>query len=302
MNKLVSIIVPAYNEEENIKPLISAVDSMIKESGLECELIIVDDGSTDRTYDVATELAEGREDIKIIRDNRNQGKTHAILSGLDVASGEYIAILDADLQYSPSEIPVMVERLTGGYDIVTGWKEGRYKKQFTSSIYNWLSRILFKIPVHDQNSIKVMRKEVLENMNLRKDWHRYIVALAVERGYKVTEVRVKLYPRKYGIEKYQGRGRVVIGLLDLIAVKFQVSFMRKPMLLFGTAGGVFLSLGVLTGLIALYMRFVLERGFRPLLNLVILFVVVGILLFMMGFTAEILSAMAERIERLEKRK
>ena len=302
MNKLVSIIVPAYNEEENIKPLVDAVDSMVKESGLHCELIIVDDGSTDRTYDVATELAEGREDIKIIRDNRNQGKTHAILSGLDVASGEYIAILDADLQYSPSEIPVMVERLTGGYDIVTGWKEGRYKKQFTSSIYNWLSRILFKIPVHDQNSIKVMRKEVLENINLRKDWHRYIVALAVERGYKVTEVRVKLYPRKYGLEKYQGKGRVVIGLLDLIAVKFQVSFMRKPMLLFGTAGGIFLSLGVLTGLIALYMRFFLERGFRPLLNLVILFVVVGILLFMMGFTAEILSAMAERIERLEKRK
>ncbi len=302
MNKLVSIIVPAYNEEENIKPLISAVDSMIKESGLECELIIVDDGSTDKTYEFATELTEGREDIKLIRDNRNQGKTHAILSGLDASSGEYIAILDADLQYSPSEIPVMMERLTEGYDIITGWKEGRYKKQFTSSIYNWLSRILFKIPVHDQNSIKVMRKEVLENMNLRKDWHRYIVALAVERGYKVTEVRVKLYPRKYGIEKYQGRGRVVIGLLDLIAVKFQVSFMRKPMLLFGTAGGVFLSLGVLTGLIALYMRFVLERGFRPLLNLVILFVVVGILLFMMGFTAEILSAMAERIERLEKRK
>ncbi len=302
MNELVSIIVPAYNEEENIKPLVDAVDSMMKESGLHCELLIVDDGSTDKTYRIANEVTEGRKNIKVIRHSRNQGKTRAILSGLDASSGEYIAILDADLQYSPSDIPLMVEKLRPGCDIVTGWKEGRYKKRFVSSTYNWLSRILFHIPIHDQNSMKVMRRDVIENINLRKDWHRYIVALAVDKGYKVSEVRVKLHPRKFGKAKYQGKGRVAIGVLDLIAVKFQISFMRKPMLLFGSIGGGLLLAASIIGIVALYLRFGLERGYRPLLYLVIFLGLSGLILFIFGFLAEAIAGIRDEIKTLKRNK
>jgi len=301
MNELVSIIVPAYNEEENIPLLVDAVDSMIKESGLNCELIIVDDGSTDRTYRIANELTKERKDIKVIRHNRNQGKTQAILSGVDASSGEYIAILDADLQYNPSDIPLTVEKLKEGYDMVTGWKEGRYKKQFVSSVYNWLSRILFHIPVHDQNSMKVMRRGVIEEINLRKDWHRYIVALAVDKGYRVSEVKVKLYPRKFGKAKYQGKRRVAIGVLDLIAVKFQLSFMRKPMLFFGSIGGILLLAALVVGIVALYMRFGLHHGYRALGFLIIFLGLGGLTLFIFGFLAEAIAGIKDEIWRLGRK-
>ena len=266
----VSIIVPAYNEEENIPLLVEKTAEMIRESGLDCELVIVDDGSTDSTYERIASSEKRHNFVRSVRHRSNFGKTKALLSGLEGSSGEILVLLDADLQYRPKDVPRLVSEIDRGYDVVSGWKSGKYQKQFVSSIYNRLSRFLFDIPVHDQNSVKAFKREILEELPLRKDWHRYLIALARDRGYKISEVRVELHPRKFGTPKYTGSWRIVIGMLDMIAVKFQLSFMRKPMLLFGTVGGIFLAAGVIVGLIALYLRFGLGRGFRPMLYLVIL--------------------------------
>jgi len=296
-----SIIVPAYNEVENIPDLLEQTADVISQQRRDWEVVLVDDGSTDGTYEVATNMTPNYPFLKVARNRTNMGKTEAILTGLSNSSGRYVAILDADLQYLPEDLPKLLEKLHEGYDMVTGWKVGRYSKQFVSSIYNQLSRWLFKVPVHDQNSIKVMRRSVLEELHLRKDWHRYIVALAVDRGYSVAEEKVQLHPRKKGYQKYAGKGRVLIGLLDLVAVKSQISLMRKPLLVFGSAGLISFLLGGVIGIYALYLRFVREMGFRPLLYLVILLVLTGLSLFTVGFLSEGLSTLADRLERLERK-
>lgn len=296
-----SIITPAFNEVENIPDLVEKSAEVISQQKEDWEMIVVDDGSTDGTYEVARSLVSKYPFLKVAKNRTNMGKTEALLTGLTYSTGRYIAVLDADLQYSPEDIPKLVEKLHEGYDLVTGWKVGKYSKRFVSSIYNWLSRWLFKVPVHDQNSVKVMSREILEDLYLRKDWHRYIVALAVDKGYSVTEVKVQLYPREKGSQKYSGKGRVLIGLLDLIAVKFQISLIKKPLLLFGTTGLISFLVGAIIGVYALYLRFVKGIGFRPLLYLVILLILAGLSLFTVGFLAETLASLAARMERLEKR-
>jgi glycosyltransferase involved in cell wall biosynthesis len=296
-----SIIVPAYNEVENIPDLLEETAQVISNQKRDWEVVLVDDGSTDGTYEVATNLTPNYPFLKVTRNRTNMGKTEAILTGLANSKGRFVAILDADLQYLPEDLPKLVEMIHEGYDMVTGWKVGRYSKQLVSTIYNQLSRWLFKVPVHDQNSIKVMRRAVLEELHLRKDWHRYIVALAVDRGYSVAEVKVQLHPRKKGYQKYAGKGRVLVGLLDLVAVKSQLSLMRKPLLVLGSAGLFSFLLGAIVGVYALYLRFLRGMGFRPLLYLVILLTLTGLSLFTVGFLAEGLSALADRLERLERR-
>jgi hypothetical protein len=194
----------------------------------------------------------------------------------------------------------MINELEKGYDIVAGWKQGKYQKKFVSGVYNFLSRCLFRLPIHDQNAIKVLRASVLEEINLRKDWHRYIVALAVSKGFKVSEIKVKLRERKFGESKYTGKGRVVIGVMDLLAVKMQISLLRKPFLFFGTSGSILMILGVIVGIYGLIKRFVFHHGYRPLAYLVILLVVSGLVLFTVGFITEALTALAENVKRLER--
>ncbi|MDI6840277.1 MAG: glycosyltransferase family 2 protein [bacterium] len=301
ISQKVSVIIPAYNEEENIPILIKELQNMISNTKLDCEVILVDDGSEDKTYEIAKKCEANYNFMKVIRHRHNFGKTEAILSGLKAASGDLLVLMDADLQYSPSCIPELIQKLDKKYDVVTGWKRGKYGKQAVSRTYNALSRWLFKIPIHDQNSIKLLKREVLEDMTLRKDWHRYIVALACDKKYKVGEVEVEIYPRLYGKSKYGGPIRIIIGILDLIAVKFQVSFMKKPLLLFGTLGGIFLIAGFIIGVIAIYQRFVLNHGFRPLLYLIILLITIGLLLFILGFLAETIAGLHDEIKRMERK-
>lgn len=296
----VSIIVPAYNEEENIPILMDLFARMFEESGLKGEVILVDDGSTDKTYERVDECQRQYGFLKVIRHRKNKGITDALFSGFDVAQGEIFIFFPADLQYDPGDIPKLVEGIYQGADIVTGWKVGRYERQYVSRIYNSLSRWLFKVQVHDLNSIKAFRREVVKELPLRKDWHRYMVVLAQEQGYTISEVKVSLYPRRYGKSKF-GPWRVPVGLLDLIVVKFQISFMKKPMLLFGSVGGVFIILGLVVAFVAFYQRYVLQKGFRPLLYLVILLLLSGLLLFAMGFLAEAIANLHEELKMLRKK-
>ncbi|MCJ7508832.1 MAG: glycosyltransferase family 2 protein [candidate division Zixibacteria bacterium] len=297
----VSIIVPAYNEAENIPLLMEEFFKMFAQSKMNGEVILVDDGSTDGTFLKAKECQEKYNFMKIAVHKRNLGKTDALITGFSKARGEIFVFWDADLQYLPEDIPPMIEKINQGFDIVTGWKQGNYGlKRFVSFCYNLLSRILFGIKVHDLNSVKAFRRDIFEDITLRKDWHRYMVVLAAEKGYKIAEVKVKLHPRKYGKSKF-GFWRIPIGILDLFSVKFQLSFLRKPMLLFGFLGLVLFFLGVIVAGLALYLRFIEHEGFRPLLYLVILLMLSGISFFALGFLAEAIVSLREELKDIKNR-
>ncbi len=291
-----TLIVPAFNEVENVGPLLAELADKIT---IPFEVIIVDDGSTDGTFAAAQQLTARYNFLTVRRHQANQGKTAAIMTGMESARGEFVCILDADLQFRPEDVMAQVAKLREGWDLVTGRKVGHYEKRLVSSIYNWLARLMFRLNVRDINALKTFRREVLAGEILRKDWHRYIVPLARARGFRITEIPVTLRPRLHGEPKYSGRGRILVGFLDLIAVAFQLSFMRKPMLYFGTLGITSLGLGFLVGLAAVIMR-LFGHGFRPMLYLVILLVLAGILFFAAGFLGEALAGTNDRIERLER--
>ena len=298
-NPEISVIIPAYNEEENIPILLEKLDEMIKKEGSAFEVVLVDDGSNDNTYSKAIEYQNKFDFLKVVRHKKTKGITDALLSGFNVANGEIFVFFPADLQYMPEDIPKLIARIKEGYDVVTGWKVGKYENRFISGVYNWLSRKLFRVPVHDLNSIKAFKKEVVENSPWRKDWHRYMVVMAYEQGFDIGEVKVNLYPRKYGKSKF-GLWRIPVGVLDLIAVKFQMSFMRKPMLFFGSIGGVLILAALIVGIVALYLRFSLHRGYRPLGFLIIFLGISGLLLFIFGFLAEAIAGIRDEIEQLRR--
>lgn len=300
----VSVLVPAFDEAPNMPDLFRELAETIDRHDLDAEIVLVDDGSADGTAAAAQEAAGEHglsSRLQVVRHRKNRGKTEALLSGWRASRGKYLVLFDADLQHSPDEIPRFVKALEEGSDVVTGRKMGKYQKRFVSGTYNWLSRRVFGVPVQDLNSMKAFRREVLEELHLRHDWHRFMVVLAHARGYRVSEIDIRLHPRRHGEPKYTGRGRIVVGSLDLLSVWFQLVFGRKPMLFFGVTGLVVLGLGGLTGLVALYLRFGLGRGYRPLLNLVILLVVVGLLLFVAGFLAELIAALRSEVEELRRK-
>jgi len=292
-----SIIVPAYNEEDNIFPL---TDLFANELTQDYEVIIVDDGSSDKTYELLQQISQKYKFIKIVKHKRNLGKTEAIISGAMAASGEYILVFDADMQYSVTDIPRFFAELEKGADMCVGWKQGKYEKRFVSNIYNYSARKIFGLKVHDINAIKAFRKELLwEIVSLRKDWHRYLVPLAQDKGYVIRELQVQLHPRFAGKPKYQSPFRVFIGLLDLLAVGFQIRVMRKPMFYLGLLGFFTMSVGLIIGIVAVVLRF-FGHGFRPLLYLVILLMLAGLLIFGFGFVGESVTHLSERLERIEK--
>ena len=298
----VSIIVPAYNEAEVMPELFAELAATLRSHHLDAEVVLVDDGSDDGTYEAAERAAAqaGLSRVRLLRHRVNRGKTEALVTAARETDGELLVLFDADLQHSTEEIPRFVEELRGGYDVVTGRKVGKYDKRVVSSAYNRLSRAIFKVPVHDLNAMKGFRKDILRDLHLRHDWHRYLVVLAHAQGYRITEIDIALHPRRRGKSKFTGRKRILVGMLDLVAVWFQLVFSRKPMLFFGVTGIAVLGLGAVTGLIALYMRFVLGQGFRPLLTLVALLTTVGLLLFVVGFLAEMIATMRGEVEDLRR--
>jgi glycosyltransferase involved in cell wall biosynthesis len=230
----------------------------------------------------------------------NRGKTSAVMTGARATDAPVLVLFDADLQHSTEEIPRFLEAIAAGGDVVTGRKVGRYEKRFVSSIYNGLARRLFRVPVHDMNAMKAFRREVLDDLQLREDWHRYLVVLAHARGWEVGEIDIALHPRRHGASKYGGGGRIVVGTLDLLAVWFQLVFARKPLMFFGVTGLALFTLGGAVGLVALWLRFVQGTGFRPLLTLVLLLVLLGALLFVAGLVGELVAGLRAEVEDLRR--
>jgi len=299
----ISVLVPAYDEAENMPELFAELAATFAKHDLAAEVVLVDDGSGDGTAEAAEEAAEraglGGAAI-VLRHRVNRGKTEAMLTAAAAARGRYLVLFDADLQHSTEEIPRFAAKLDEGYDLVAGRKVGRYEKRFTSSIYNRLARAIFKVPVRDLNSMKAFRADVLEGLRLRHDWHRYFVVLAHARGYRLGELDIDLLPRRHGEPKFSGRRRILIGMLDMVSVWFQLVFGRKPLLFFGTSGLALIAAGCVTGLTALVLRFGFGLGYRPLLTLVLLLVVGGLLLFVLGFLAETMAQRRDEIEDLKR--
>jgi glycosyltransferase involved in cell wall biosynthesis len=296
-----TVLIPAFDEVDNIPDLFRELREMFARHGLDGEIVLVDDGSRDGTYEAALRESAGMRRVTVVRHRRNRGKTEAMVTGARAAGTEYLVLFDADLQHSPEEIPRFLEKLGEGWDIVTGRKVGEYEKAGVSTVYNRLSRRLFDVPVRDLNSMKAFRTEILREMALRHDWHRFFVVLAHAQGYSVSEIDITLYPRRAGVAKYSGKRRVLVGVGDLIVVWFYLKFSEKPMQFFGGTGLVLILLGLLVGLVTVGLRVVgwmPPFGFRPLLTFVVLLETVGFMLFGFGFMAELIATLRAEVDQL----
>jgi glycosyltransferase involved in cell wall biosynthesis len=295
-----AVVIPAFNEAPVVPALISELRATFERYELSGEILFVDDGSTDGTADLVEKEASGWPLLKVVRHPTNLGKTEAMITAARSTERTYLVLFDADLQHLPDQIPRFLEKIHAGWDIVTGRKIGFYDKRVISSFYNMLSRRIFRVPVSDLNSMKAFRRDILDEVSLRHDWHRFFVVLAHARGYSVSEIDIELHPRRAGVSKYTGPVRIGVGIIDLMSVWFLLLFSRKPLILFGFSGMTLIALGMIVGLVAFYLRFVEGLGFRPLLYLVILLETVGFLLFGFGLIAEMIAQLREEVDSLRR--
>jgi glycosyltransferase involved in cell wall biosynthesis len=294
----VSILVPAKDEAENLPELVRQTREALLAQPYAAELVIVDDGSVDGSAEVLRRLAAQHSFVRVVTHRSRRGIADALRSGADAARGQVLVFWPADLQYLPADIPGLVAPiLANDADIVTGTKQGHYEKRFVSWVYNTLCRWLFGVRVTDLNSVKAYRREVLESIPTRPDWHRFMVVIAAVQGFRVVERPVPVHPRRAGKSKF-GISRIPVGVLDLVSVWFQLRFGRKPMLFFGISGAALVLLGVLVGIYAIIERYVFGIGFRPWLYLVMLLVLSGLVLFGFGFVGELVAGMREEVRAL----
>ncbi|HEU5262236.1 MAG TPA: glycosyltransferase family 2 protein [Gemmatimonadales bacterium] len=296
----VSVLVPAKDEAENLPELVRQAQETFHPLPYVCELVVVNDGSLDGTAEVLADLAAKHPFVRVVTHRVGRGIADALRSGAEVARGKVLVFYPADLQYLPADIPGLVAPiLTGDADVVTGAKQGRYEKRFVSWVYNGLCRRLFHVNVSDLNSVKAYRREVMDAIPTRPDWHRFMVVIAAAQGFRLAERPVPLYPRRSGKSKF-GIGRIPVGVLDLLSVWFQLRFGRKPMLFFGVSGAVLFVLGFLVGVFALIQRYLFGVGFRPLLDLIMVLVISGVSLFGFGFVGEIVAGLREEVRSLQR--
>ena len=296
----VSVLVPAKDEADNLGEFVRQAREALLPLPYTCEVVVVDDGSTDATPDVLRDLAARHPFVRVVTHRSQRGIADALRSAADHARGRVLVFYPADLQYRPADIPTLVEPiLAGAADVVTGTKQGRYDKRFVSWVYNGICRWLFGIRVTDLNSVKAYRREVMDAVPLRPDWHRFMIVMAAADGFRLTERPVPLYPRQAGKSKF-GLGRIPVGALDLMSVWFQLRFGRKPMLFFGVAGATLFFMGFVVGVFAVVQRYVYGVGFRPLLDLIMVLVICGVALFGFGFVGEMLAGLREDLHRVER--
>jgi Glycosyltransferases involved in cell wall biogenesis len=291
---MLSVVIPAYNEEENVPILYEKLKKVLDSIGEDYEIIFVDDGSTDGTYQRLKQLAEKDNRLKVIRFKRNYGQTAAMSAGFEHAKGDVIITLDADLQNDPEDIPILLEKLKEGYHVVSGWRKDRkdpfLSRRLPSMIANWLISKITGVHLHDYGcTLKAYRAEVVKDLELFGDMHRFLPALTKRRGAKITEVVVRHHPRMFGKSKY-GIGRTVRVLLDIMLVKFLNEYINKPLYMFGGVGFLLLALGLFSLFYLIFLKLFLEEsiGRRPLLILSVLFILAGIQLISTGLLAELL--------------
>jgi len=290
-----SVVVPVYNEEENVEPLIGEINGVLRHLGKSYEVVVVDDGSEDQTFAVLSKLHREQPTMTVVRLKRNFGQTAALAAGLAYARGEIVILMDGDGQNDPADISALLAKLAEGNDLVAGWRFNRrdpfLNRRLPSMIANRLISWTTRVKLHDYGcTLKAMRKEIAKNLKLYGEMHRFIPAIAFERGARIAELKVNHRPRLRGQSKY-GITRTLRVVLDLLTVKFMISYSTRPSHVFGP-------IGILSGmggfLIAIYLTiqkwvYDLEIGGRPLLLLAILLIFIGFQFVTMGLLGEMLA-------------
>jgi glycosyltransferase involved in cell wall biosynthesis len=290
-----SVVVPVYNEEESLPLLISELHASLAPTGLRYELVLVDDGSSDRSFNVLERLATTDPSLHVIRFRRNFGQTAAMQAGLDASRGAKVVTIDADLQNDPADIPAMLQKLDEGYDMIAGWRKNRQdtfvNRKLPSMIANRIISLATKVKLHDYGcTLKAMTHDVAKELRLYGEMHRFIPAVASWIGVRILEMPVNHRSRKFGKSKY-GIGRTLRVILDLMTVRFMQSYLVRPMQVFGLAGLGCAAAGILTcGWLVLEKLLLGARlADRPLLLLGVLLIVVGVQLLSLGLVADVVS-------------
>lgn len=289
----ISIVVPIYNEVESLPRLIAAIDTNMADLGLTYELICVDDGSSDGSTELLKQQAEINPNLKAIVLRRNYGQTAAMAAGFKYSQGQVIITLDGDLQNDPQDIALLLRELGKGYDVVSGWRKNRQDDKLSrllpSRIANWLISKMTGVQLHDYGcSLKAYRTELIADMNLYGELHRFLPALAFIEGAKITEIPVNHHARRFGQSKYD-LDRTFRVVMDLLTISFIKKFLTRPMHVFGLLGISAFGVGIVVGAYLSFIRLVLgqEIAARPLLTLAVLMTLTGIQLFCFGLLAEL---------------
>ena len=293
--KKISVVVPVFNEEKNIELLYPKIKQVLDNLGKNYEIIFIDDGSTDKTPTLLHQICEKDRKVKVVVFRRNFGQTAAISAGFDCAKGEIIVTLDADLQNDPKDIPQLIEKIEEGFDVVSGWRAERkdpfLSRRIPSHISNWLTSLFTGVKLHDYGcTLKAYRREIAKDIKLYGEMHRFLPALASWVGASIYEVKVSHRPRKYGKSKYDF-SRINRGFLDLLTVKFLLSFATRPIQIFGKFGLISIFSGFICGIILVFMKVVsgIDMTGNPFLYLSILFLLIGGQFISMGLLGEIIS-------------
>ena len=289
----ISIVVPVFNEQDNVEAVYSAIRSALQAMDCSYEIVMVDDGSSDGSYSVLTRLASEDTALKVIRFRRNFGQTAAMAAGFDAASGSIIIPMDGDLQNDPADIPRLIDKINEGFDVVSGWRRDRKDTFVTRKIPSMLANALISrltgVHLHDYGcTLKAYRREVLDGINLYGEMHRFVPALASQFGARVTELPVNHFPRLHGVSKY-GISRTLRVILDLMTVKFLMAYSTKPIQLFGKWGVYTILAGVGTGTMTIYMKIFehLSMNRNPLLILTAFLLFMGVQFIVLGLLGEL---------------
>jgi len=299
----VSVLVPAKDEAENLPLFMEQAESTFRATpDISFEVVVIDDGSQDDSWSVLEQLARRYQFLKLARHRSRRGIADALRTGYLIARGRVLVFYPADLQFKPEDIPRLVAPiLADEADLVTGFKEGKYEKALVSGIYNRLSRLLFDVKVKDLNSVKAYRREIMDGLPVRPDWHRYMVVIAAAQGFKVAEVPVPLYPRHAGHSKFATWRRIPIGVLDMLSVWFELRFGQKPLLLFAMLGfGVF-GFGVLAGILALARLWIYGVGQRWIWSIIQTCILLGSVFFATGMLGDQIAAQRAQLRELQRR-
>jgi len=290
----VSVFLPVFNEEPNLRPLHAKLDEALKALGRSAEIVYVDDGSSDGSLKILRELAEADSRVRVVALRRNYGQTAAMAAGIDAASGKVLIPMDADLQNDPADIIRLLEKLDEGYDVVSGWRKNRKDKMITRKIPSMLANRLISwiggVPLHDYGcSLKAYRRESLQDVRLYGEMHRFIPIYASWDGARVTEIPVEHHPRTMGKSKY-GLSRTLKVVYDLMTIKFMASYQTKPIYVFGSFGMLAFLISLLAGLYAVFLKVFHKADFvqTPLPVLTIVLFAVGVQFLLMGLLAEML--------------
>jgi glycosyltransferase involved in cell wall biosynthesis len=299
--QMLSVVIPLYNEEGSLMELSLSLKRVFDLLKCNYEVIFVDDGSTDTSFEKIKEINKRNSRYHCIKLRRNYGKSAALSAGFKEAKGDVVITMDADLQDDPNEIPELIKAINSGYDLVSGWKKIRYDpfiKRHTSKIFNYFTSKVSGIRLHDFNcGLKAYRKDVIKSVKVYGEMHRYIPALAHIMGFKVTEKVVKHHPRKFGVTKF-GTNRFLNGFFDLLTVAFTSKFIKKPLHLFGTLGILSSFIGFVITLYLTILKFFGNESIsnRPLFLVGTLFIIVGFQSFSLGLIAEMITKSSHKDE------